>query len=109
MDERRKKHMIEAKVGRRMLQCSHYFAATAKIKVEDKWDCRRNGGLKNRGEVVSGRLTEIERVWKRYFDHLMNKRIGGEAAMTCVGMEMGGLQLSVQGEIGREEVRKQLG
>lgn len=42
------------------------------------------------GVMISERV-EVERVWKSYFDHLMNERMVGEAAMTSIGMEEGGL------------------
>lgn len=41
------------------------------------------------GVVVSGG-DEVQGVWKRHFERLMNGRMGGEAVVTCMGMEAGG-------------------
>ncbi|KAK3889840.1 hypothetical protein Pcinc_006166 [Petrolisthes cinctipes] len=58
------------------------------------------------GVTVSG-SEEVKEVWKRHFDSLINGGTGG--VVTCMGMEAGGRRQDVQGELGREGVRKAIG
>ncbi|KAK3881607.1 hypothetical protein Pcinc_013953 [Petrolisthes cinctipes] len=71
----------------------------------------KSGSLRMKREdvVTVSRSEEVKEVWKRHFDGLMNGGTGGEAEVTCMGMEAGGRRQDVQGELGREEVRKAIG
>ncbi|KAK3893161.1 hypothetical protein Pcinc_003002 [Petrolisthes cinctipes] len=65
--------------------------------------------MKREDGVTVSRSEEVKEVWKRHFDGLMNGGTGGEAVVTCMGMEAGGRRQGVQGDLGREEVRKAIG
>ncbi len=57
------------------------------------------------GELV-GDESKLTRIWKGYFEELMNKEAEGEAVVTSMGIEAGRGRVPMQREIGMLEVEK---
>ncbi len=57
------------------------------------------------GELVRGE-SELQGIWKGYFEQLMNNEAKGEAVVTRMRIEVDRGQVPIQREIGRAEIEK---
>ncbi len=57
------------------------------------------------GELVGGE-SELQGIWKGYFEQLMNNEVEGEAVVTSMGTVAGRGRVPMQREISRLEIQK---
>ncbi len=65
-------------------------------------------GVRVRGEdgELVGDASELNQIWKGYFEELMNNEAEGEVVVTSMGIEAGRGRVPMQREIDRLEVEK---
>ncbi|KAK4327054.1 hypothetical protein Pmani_002500 [Petrolisthes manimaculis] len=105
------KRRVDEEFGRKL---SEKFRENKKLfwkEVKKERGEGKSGSVRMKREdgVTVSRSEEVKEVWKRHFDGLMNEGTGGEAVVTCMGMEAGSRRQDAQGELGREEIRKAIG
>ncbi|KAK3895740.1 hypothetical protein Pcinc_000663 [Petrolisthes cinctipes] len=86
------KRRVDEEFGRKL---SEKFKENKKLfwkEVKRERGEGKSGSLRMKREdgVTVSRSEEVKEVWKRHFDSLMNGGTGGEAVVTCMGMEAGG-------------------
>ncbi len=74
-----------------------------KVRRGKESGCVRMRG--EEGEHVGGE-SKLKRIWKGYFEELINNKTEGEAVVTSMGIEAGRGWVPIQREIGRVEVEK---
>ncbi len=79
-----------------------FWKEVKKVREERGQDVRMRG---EDGEPVGGE-SEFKRLWKGYFEQLMNNKAEGEAIVTSMIIEAGRGWVPMQREIGRLEVER---